>query len=49
MVIAEVVAPPGLQSKLPVSVVDKTEFPQLLTTVTKGVAGVALGAAVFVP
>jgi hypothetical protein len=47
-VIDEVVAP-VLHSKLPVAVVESTELPQLFTTVTTGVAGVVLGAAVPVP
>ena len=35
----ELVAPPKLQSKAPVAVVDKTEFPQASTSVTTGAEG----------
>jgi hypothetical protein len=45
----EVTAPPGLHNNVPVAVVDKTELPQLLVTLTVGVEGTAFGAAVPVP
>ena len=44
----EVVAP-VLHNKLPVAVVDRTELPQLFTTVTSGADGIDLGAAVPLP
>ena len=47
--IEEIVAAPGLQSKLPVAVVDNTEFPQLLATDTTGATGVLLGEAELLP
>ena len=47
-VIDEVVAP-VFHDKLPVAVVDNTELPQLLDTLTTGVAGIAFGAATPVP
>jgi hypothetical protein len=40
---------PVLHSSVPVAVVDKTDDPQSLTTVTTGVAGMVLGAAVPLP
>ena len=40
---------PVFQSKVPDAVVDKVDDPQLLTTVTTGVAGVDFGAAVPLP
>lgn len=46
--IDEVVAP-VLHNKLPAAVVDNTELPQLFTTVTTGVVGTALGAAIPLP
>lgn len=36
---------PVLHKRVPVAVVDKVEVPQLLTTVTSGADGIALGAA----
>ena len=42
----EGVVPPVLHSKVPEAVVDKTELPQLFTTVTAGADGIAVGAAV---
>jgi len=47
-VMEEVVAP-LLHNKDPVAVVESVELPQLFTTVTTGVAGVVLGAAVLLP
>ena len=47
-VMDEVVAP-LLHNKAPVAVVESVELPQLFTTVTTGVAGVVLGAAVLLP
>ena len=41
----EVVVAPLLQSIVPPAGIESTELPQLLTTVTTGVAGVATGAA----
>ena len=38
-----------LHNKLPAAVVDKSELPQLFTTVTSGADGVDLGAAVPLP
>lgn len=38
-----------LHNRLPVAVVDRTELPQLFTTVTTGADGVDLGAAAPVP
>jgi hypothetical protein len=40
---------PVFHSSVPVAVVDKTDDPQLSATVTAGVAGVVLGAAVPLP
>ena len=47
-VMEEVVAP-LLHNKDPVAVVESVELPQLFTTVTTGVAGVVLGAAILLP
>jgi hypothetical protein len=47
-VIDDVVAP-VLHKSEPVAVVESVELPQLFTTVTTGVDGVVLGAAVPVP
>ena len=44
----EVVAP-VLHNRVPVAVVARVDVPQLFTTVTAGVAGVDLGAAVPLP
>ena len=41
----EAVVAPLLHNKVPVAVVDKTDVPQLLTTVTTGAVGIAFGAA----
>jgi len=43
------VVAPVFQCKVPEAVVDKVDDPQLLTTVTTGVAGVDFGAAVPLP
>jgi hypothetical protein len=43
------VAAPVLHSSVPAAVVDKVDEPQLFETVTAGVAGVDLGAAVPLP
>ena len=45
----EAVVAPVLHKIVPPAGTDKTELPQLLTTVTTGVAGVATGAAVPEP
>jgi hypothetical protein len=45
----EVVALPRLQDNVPVAVVDKTELPQLSTSVTVGAGGTVFGVAVAVP
>jgi hypothetical protein len=47
-VILDVVAP-VLQDKDPVAVVDNTELPQLLVTLTVGADGIILGAATPIP
>jgi hypothetical protein len=47
-VIDDVVAP-VLHKSEPVAVVESVELPQLLATVTSGIAGIALGAAVPLP
>ena len=47
-VIDEVLSP-VLHNKVPVAVVDNVEVPQLFTTVTTGVAGMAFGAAMPEP
>ena len=44
----EVVAP-VLHNKVPAALVERVDDPQLFTTVTAGVAGVDLGAAVPLP
>ncbi len=44
----EVVAP-LLHNNVPAAVVESVELPQLFTTVTTGVAGIALGAEVPLP
>ena len=43
------VAAPVLHSSVPAAVVDKVDDPQLSDTVTEGVAGAVLGAAVPLP
>ncbi len=43
------VVAPVLHNNEPVAEVESVELPQLFTTVTAGVAGVALGAAVPLP
>jgi predicted transcriptional regulator len=43
--VIEAVVAPVLHRIVPPAGIDKTELPQLLTTVTTGVAGVATGAA----
>ena len=45
----EVLVSPVLHNKVPEAVVDNTELPQLFITVTPGVEGVAIGAAVPKP
>ena len=45
----EDVAAPVLHNKVPVAVVESVELPQSFTTVTAGVAGAVLGAAVPLP
>ena len=47
-VIDDVVAP-LLHNKFPAAVVERTELPQLFTTVTTGVAGIVLGTEVPLP
>ena len=47
--VIEEVVPPVLHSKVPEAVIDNTELPQLFTTVTTGVDGIAIGAAVPEP
>ena len=40
---------PVLHNKLPAAVVDRTELPQLFTTVITGADGIVIGAAVPLP
>ena len=40
---------PVLHNKVPVAAVERVDVPQLFTTVTAGVAGAVLGAAVPLP
>ena len=47
--VTEEVVAPMLHDNAPVAVVDNTELPQLLLTVTGGAEGTATGAAVTVP
>jgi hypothetical protein len=47
--VMEAVWAPVLHNKDPVAVVDKTDEPQLFTTVTTGFAGAAFGAATPAP
>ena len=49
MTLIAVVVSPVLQANAPAAGVDNFELPQLLTTVTTGVAGVDFGAARPVP
>ena len=45
----EAVVAPLLHNRLPAAFVERTELPQLFTTVTTGVAGVVFGAAMPLP
>lgn len=47
--VIDAVVAPLLHSNVPAAVVERTELPQLLTTVTTGVEGVVLGAAIPLP
>ena len=49
LTVIEGVVAPVLHNKLPEAVVDKTELPQLFTTVITGADGIVTGAAVPLP
>ena len=49
LTVIEGVVAPVLHNKLPAAVVDKTELPQLFTTVITGADGIVTGAAVPLP